>query len=1200
MTSHNKHTQQAKTLLITLTLCLSVLGQTDITLFKNYNYSGTQKGCMGKSGSSIIVHITKGILFKVVKDANYASTTSNRYNIAFNLGGNEPGSICDLEGSIYFFVGFDSGKMSLYEIGNTSVQDTLTTSLDEVDLLVHIRGTDKAIGGFKKIGEFLRTGTTISEPRSLNLGADLISSMVQATSNLFYVSKAAVNQIQIISLATFTVSSTLSGAAYNFAHIVNPTFSLDTTLYGLKSDKKLSSLTVSDNSVNLVLDLGIYEPTGIVELQGFDSLAISHKNGKVLIFKISDSSLTEYDVSATSGEIHGLCFLPDSVMIGLVTNNNANKVNIYKMEPYCHTNCSGFCYQPPAVGDNKCYDCPVAPAHTLNTVNNSCEITCVAGSSYPNSTYSACVNCPACCAANCSLDPSPNPSVTYPYIPNNVDLTCSAGNLSAGFDILDGACETLTDMALYGITSGTLTPTEAKVSILFEKKIPFNFDLTKVTVVITEDSVPWVEGIDYSLNLAPDILDPQEFILTISILKIGEFSATVDVQTAGLQFKDASGADQNYGSETTNFPISSTVIVTPPPPPSNPQPEELEEPDDDKLINLPPQIEVLVKESNFYFTEGGFVLAQFFPPLGNVISSMNILKLIALFPVELPKMLVSLLNLLVSFPEKGTFKWFPDSIYGEEYIGIHTLAPKNEEFTFQSVYPRMRMFKIVLRIILNIFFFSCLPRIFSSKSSKNKVKFLLMKRFLGFVVTLDHANFGTNVLLLATSIQQKITLFDFVVIAVDFISLVSMQWTLLKIYLKFKNRNSREIQDPIQLEIALSIFYLQKGEDMHLPFQLEKTLHELMRITCLFLLYNYKIAFGYAFTAVNGWILFSVLSRVLAYRTFYTRSFLVLKFSQFLEAMFFTLMGVYCINHENWLTNKQYSNICCYSLLVWIGAIILSAFILIFMRDHRNHYSTLKPTRLEKIIFRKKKQRIAQQASPADSVRNSLNPISPMSQLKISYIQRKIKIKFDPKKNRDFIKTNNQRVMGQRSSLRLKCKSRKIKMQNKNKRRYKGHSSPVVKYSRKTPKSVNKNKMNKLTLKTLKNNLLDHRNSKLKNKFTSGGKPRTSVVSASPLMNRNIYTSTPGLENKSNFTKSTKRGSSNPTSFFASSARLSGSVNMTRKSAHKRIALAMNNRKVKNRKKERPSVIIEEIEEIYLKRKKKSRFSNFLMDSEQE
>lgn len=76
---------------------------------------------MGKSGSSIIVHITKGILFKVVKDANYASTTSNRYNIAFNLGGNEPGSICDLEGSIYFFVGFDSGKMSLYEIGNTSV-----------------------------------------------------------------------------------------------------------------------------------------------------------------------------------------------------------------------------------------------------------------------------------------------------------------------------------------------------------------------------------------------------------------------------------------------------------------------------------------------------------------------------------------------------------------------------------------------------------------------------------------------------------------------------------------------------------------------------------------------------------------------------------------------------------------------------------------------------------------------------------------------------------------------------------------------------------------------------------------------------------------------------------------------------------------------------------------------------------------------
>lgn len=178
------------------------------------------------------------------------------------------------------------------------------------------------------------------EGRTSTLTPGNISDAVQVTSNFLYVVKSSLQTINIVHVGPFSFLVSLIGVEYNFVKLINPTLSLDVTLYGFTDDKILRSLTVSDDSVSTVTSLSMYDPTGLVELQGFNALAISDLAGKILIYKFSDSSLEAFDVSGTSGSITGLCFLTDSAMLGLTQSMDVHKANMYRLEMYCHSSCS--------------------------------------------------------------------------------------------------------------------------------------------------------------------------------------------------------------------------------------------------------------------------------------------------------------------------------------------------------------------------------------------------------------------------------------------------------------------------------------------------------------------------------------------------------------------------------------------------------------------------------------------------------------------------------------------------------------------------------------------------------------------------------------------------------------------------------------------------------------------------------------------
>lgn len=74
-----------------------------------------------------------------------------------------------------------------------------------------------------------------------------------------------------------------------------------------------------------------------------------------------------------------------------------------------------------------------------------------------------------------------------------------------------------------------------------------------------------------------------------------------------------------------------------------------------------------VKTSTFYISEVGVLVVTFFPPLANLISSINILKLLALFPAKFSSKFVSVLELFVTFPENGMLNAFPKGFYSKEY-----------------------------------------------------------------------------------------------------------------------------------------------------------------------------------------------------------------------------------------------------------------------------------------------------------------------------------------------------------------------------------------------------------------------------------------------------------------------------------------------------------------------------------------------------
>jgi hypothetical protein len=208
---------------------------------------------------------------------------------------------------------------------------------------------------------------------------------------------------------------------------------------------------------------------------------------------------------------------------------------------------------------------------------------------------------------------------------------------------------------------------------------------------------------------------------------------------------------------------------------------------------------------------------------------LNILKIAALVPSQLPFKFMKYLSIFIKFKEDDTYGLFPSSVYEEEYIKSHTYIPRNSLFKFESVYPKMRATKILMRMIINLFyiFFLCKmkrsgnTRLINHMDNRKKTRSLKLRRLvIRMLIGVNHTNLGINIILLSTSMNFQLSRFDFLVILLDLICLIWFQVMVVRLYNIYKRQPTKWIPDKIQLEVSLAVFYMQKSRRLTFPYQL--------------------------------------------------------------------------------------------------------------------------------------------------------------------------------------------------------------------------------------------------------------------------------------------------------------------------------------------------------------------------------------------
>jgi hypothetical protein len=135
--------------------------------------------------------------------------------------------------------------------------------------------------------------------------------------------------------------------------------------------------------------------------------------------------------------------------------------------------------------------------------------------------------------------------------------------------------------------------------------------------------------------------------------------------------------------------------------------------------------------------------------------------------------------------------------YTRDYLQSHVYVPTNEEFSFNSIYPRLRAQKIVFRLLTNVFFVVYAFKFYGrSKANRDYKKLsytsqrkLKIQRFLiRLMMSTDHTNVGVNLIMMATSLKFQLSKFDFTVIIIDIAGLICFQLFLITVYLRKKNQ----------------------------------------------------------------------------------------------------------------------------------------------------------------------------------------------------------------------------------------------------------------------------------------------------------------------------------------------------------------------------------------------------------------------------
>lgn len=226
-------------------------------------------------------------------------------------------------------------------------------------------------------------------------------------------------------------------------------------------------------------------------------------------------------------------------------------------------------------------------------------------------------------------------------------------------------------------------------------------------------------------------------------------------------------------------------------------------------FGLEDEQEKSIREVNSLISDYGIGLNSILPGFAALVAPLNKLRLLALSPTIFEFDFLKFLKFFIKFREVDFFIKLKNShLFPREQ---ENFRPKNSIFTFQSVYPKIKLTYIVLRVISTFIF--CLyfgiikcgtcktsninspKQLLSYRMKHDKIRQKLINMLIRMMLSLDNINIVANSLYIFTSVFKKLSSLEFGLICFDLFLISIFQFRLYKIFLKYKGMEAAKIKN---------------------------------------------------------------------------------------------------------------------------------------------------------------------------------------------------------------------------------------------------------------------------------------------------------------------------------------------------------------------------------------------------------------------
>ena len=789
----------------------------------------------------LLISAGKGLLTNIMKAKSGSGMTSaifktvdnvfilpvdllNRFYAYDPLNGNElreisfgyqPSYLMDLKGSHLMVAGGSNGHFSVYNYLSEVWSNYKYGSSDKLclaEFASNLLLTGEVDGWVDKFtvsdGNVLGSnqvgmGNSINHLEKLGV-SNTVAALYRQSSTQFVLFDGSVNTLDILGSVTqddviFALSPIFDESAYYLIDMHSKLFKYDAETNGL-----LEQVTYGTESSKQVREV-----TGLTWLL----IVIGGVDPKIVAYS-EDLSTVEFDVSLESEMTSQSTYFQiheTAPIITVATEIGTNIHRIYSLTEFCHPLCDGLCSLRMTSEAQNCDSCVAG----YEIVNGECLIEC--HENEYRKIDQTCATCPSCCDS-CSA------------LPDN-QVECILSNQEYAFE--NGSCvPQIPEPESETIIEPDNTPLEIKfkkISSAFEYSLSFNQGISE-----------FYKDKQYSIELQNISEEEYQVVQTTKDQNTIQFQINFSESKTfykGL-FKLTLFENKSRPLADSNRFYSPGVY------------EDLITLNKETAFGLSEEAVQATKETTKFFMEFGSLISLVTPLLVGFLIPLQLLYVIALFPIQYPQGLINILNLLVTFEEQDFMKNIP-KIHpkpSEELKTAKLFKPVNCQFSFTSIYYCSRLLRFVLRLVSTIGFM--LIKIFEGKKKyvKKKTKKcgdIALSIFVDFFVSYGSINLTLDLLYMMTSLKTGTNIAEKLIIGVDFCIVSLTQIFISRIWNRYKSRQKTRVVNCLdRLIIEHGFFYQKKGMNIGFNFVQLVNFKAASKIVYLALLYNYPKILG--------------------------------------------------------------------------------------------------------------------------------------------------------------------------------------------------------------------------------------------------------------------------------------------------------------------------------------------------------------------